>query len=34
MGNDLYSGAKIFSTPFFVQNIPVDLAGGQVGIFI
>ena len=34
MGNDLHSGAEIFSTPFFVQNIPVDLAGGKVGIFI
>ena len=34
MGNDLYGGAEIFSPPFLVQNIPVDLSGSQIGVFV
>ena len=34
MWNDLDGFAQVFSLPLFVQHIPVDLAGGKVGITI
>ena len=32
--NHLHRGAKVFSAPLLIQHVPVDLAGGQVGIFV
>ena len=34
MRNDLHRGAKIFTTAFLIKHIPVDLTGGEVGIFV
>ena len=34
MGDDLHGGAQILSPAFLVQNVPVYLAGGQVGILV
>ena len=34
MGDDLDSGAQVCPLPLLVQHIPVDLAGGQVGVFV
>ena len=34
MGDDLNRGAKVFAPAFFVQHVPVDLTGGQVGVFV
>ena len=34
MGNNLYCGAQIFSAAFFVQHIPEDFSGCQVGVLI
>ena len=32
--NNLHRRAKIFTASFFVQHIPVNLAGSKIGIFI
>ena len=34
MGDDLHGLAEIFAAALLVQNVPVDLAGGKVGIFV
>ena len=34
MGDDLHRGAEIFSLPLLVQNVPIDLSCGQVGVFV
>ena len=34
MGNHLNGGAKVLSSALLVQNVPVDFAGGQIGILI
>ena len=34
MGNHLHRGAQIFAPAFFVQHVPVHLAGGQVREFV
>ena len=34
MGNDLYSGTKIFAPALLVQHVPVNLSGGQIGILV
>ena len=34
VGDDLYRGAQVFAPALLVQHIPVDLAGGQVGILV
>ena len=34
MGDDLHRGAKIFAPALFIQHVPVDLTGGQVGVFV
>ena len=34
MGNDLNGGAEIFAAALFVQNIPIHLSRGEIGIFI
>ena len=34
MRDDLHRRAEIFAASFFVQNIPIDLAGREVGVFV
>ena len=34
MGNDLNGGAEIFAATLLVQNIPIHLSRGEIGIFI
>ena len=34
MRDHLDGGTEIFSPPFLVQHIPVDLSGGEVGVFV
>ena len=34
MGNHLNGGAKVLSSALLVQNVPVDFAGGQIGILV
>ena len=33
-GNHLHRGAQVFALPLLVEHIPVDLAGGEVGVFV
>ena len=34
VGNDLYGAAAVVSPPFFLQNRPVDLTGGHIGVLM
>ena len=34
MRNDLDCGAQIFTPAFFVQYVPIHLAGGEIGVFV
>ena len=34
MRNHLHGGAEVLAPPFLVQHIPVDLAGGEIGVSV
>ena len=34
VGDDLHGLAQVGALPLFVQDVPVDFAGGQVGVFV
>ena len=34
MGDHLYSRAEIFAAALLIQDIPVHLSGGQIGVFV
>ena len=34
VGDDLHRGAEILAAPLLVQHVPVDLARGEIGVFV
>ena len=34
VGNHLHGGTQVFAAALLIQHVPVDLAGGEIGVFI